>query len=196
MQLWLGILALVLNLIGYALYIRDILHGAARPQRIGWFIWAILNIIGAVNQVLNKGGYSSLFFVSLAFMVVIIFLLSLKYGQGGASRVDFISLALALGLLAYWVTVRDTRLSTLLAVFIDSIGLGLTLLKTYRKPESETYAMWILIGIAGILSLFSLPRIDWVIIIYPAYIAAGNSAVILTKFARQNGPLKQMNKQM
>jgi hypothetical protein len=186
MKLWIGVLALVLNLIGYIPYIRDILRGIVKPHRITWGIWTILTAIAAANQVINKGGYSSLFFVSTVFLVATTFALSIKYGMGGASRLDRTCLVLALGLLLYWLTVRDTRISTLLAVIIDGVGAVPVAVKTYYHPHTETYIQWVLAGVAGLLSLVAVSRPDWALVIYPAYVFLMNGAIVGIKYMRES----------
>lgn len=185
MQPLLGISALILNLIGYVPYIRDILRNRVKPHRITWGVWAILTTIAAVNQVINGGGYSSLFFISTAFVVGITFLLSIRYGTGGASQIDRICLFLALVLFVYWVTVRDTRTSTVLAVAIDAIGAIPTIVKIYYHPETETYIQWSLAGIAGIFTMLAVPRFDWVLLIYPLYVPIMNGIIVGLKFIRE-----------
>lgn len=186
MQLILGIAASVLNLLGYIPYIRDILRGIVKPQRVTWGIWSILTTIAAVNQILNDGGHSSWFFVSTAALVMLTFALSLKYGMGGASHLDRVCLALAIVLLVYWLTVQDTRLSTLIAVIIDVIGAIPTLIKTYRHPETETYPQWVLAGIGGLLTMFAVTRLDWALLIYPAYIFIMNGVIVAIKYWREH----------
>lgn len=185
MKAALGGLALILNLIGYFPYIREILKNVVKPQRTTWGIWTILTTVAAVNQVQNGGGFSSLFFISTALLVATTFLLSLKYGQGGASRVDIVCLFLAICLFAYWAIVQDTRISTLVAVGIDTIALVPTLIKTYRQPETEIYAQWVLAGLGGLLAMLASPSADWVLIIYPAYIFIANGSVVATKYLRE-----------
>lgn len=185
MKALLGIVALVLNLVGFFPYIREIIKGVVKPQRTTWGIWTILTTIAAVNQIHNGGGFSSLFFVSSAMLVTTTFLLSLKRGQGGASKVDIVCLVLAIGLFAYWAIVKDTRVSTLIAVSIDSIALIPTLLKTYRQPGTEIYTQWVLAGIGGLFSLLAAPSFDWALIIYPLYIFVANAAVVTIKFSRE-----------
>ena len=185
MQLVLGVVALLLNFIGYVPYIRDILHEKVKPHRITWGIWTILTTIAALNQVLNGGGYSSLFFISTAFLVGIVFILSLRFGMGGASKIDLTSLLLALLLLAYWITVHETRISTVLAVTIDAIGAIPTLVKTYQHPETETYIQWSLAGIAGLLTMLAVPRFDWVLIIYPLYVVLMNGGIVGIKYIKE-----------
>lgn len=185
MQLLLGSLAGLLNLVGYVPYIKDILKKKVKPHRITWGIWTILTTIAAFNQVSNQGGYSSLFFISTALLVGITFVLSLLFGVGGASKIDRICLVLALLLLAYWLTVQETRISTLLAVIIDGIGLIPTIIKTFKNPETETYIQWSLAGIAGLLTVLAVPRLDWALIIYPLYVILANGSIVATKYLRE-----------
>ncbi|HSX15280.1 MAG TPA: hypothetical protein VLF40_00650 [Candidatus Saccharimonadales bacterium] len=185
LKLILGVLALCLNVIGYIPYIRDIWRGKVKPQRVTWAIWTILTTIAAVNQVKNGGGYSSLFFISTAVLVSITFLLSIRKGMGGASKLDMICLVLAIALFGYWATVHDTRISTLIAVIIDGIGAVPTIIKTYKHPETETYIQWMLAGVAGILTVLAVTRLDWALIIYPLYVVVANGAIVGTKYFRE-----------
>lgn len=185
MQLAVGFLALLLNLIGYIPYVRDIMRKKVKPHRITWGIWTILTTIAAFNQVANGGGYSSLFFISTAVLVTIVFVLSLRFGMGGASKIDRLCLIFAILLLIYWITIQETRLSTVLAVIIDGIAAIPTVIKTYHHPKTESYPQWILAGVAGILTMISVPRLDWVLIIYPLYVVLMNGAIVGVKYMRE-----------
>ena len=185
MQLFFGTTSLIFNIVGYVPYIRDILRGIVRPQRVTWGIWTILVGITAANQILNDGGWSSLFLVSTSLLVTITFVLSIKYGVGGASWVDRICLLLAGALIVYWVLSQDTRFSTLIAVAIDAIGAVPTLIKTYRNPQTETYVQWVLAGIAGIFAMAAATRLDWALLVYPGYVVIMNSAIVGTKYFRE-----------
>jgi hypothetical protein len=185
MRLVLGILAFALNLAGYVPYVRDIFRGIVRPQRVTWGLWTILTTVAAVNQIKNGGGYSTYFFVSTVVFVALTFLLSLRYGMGGASKLDKVCLGLAIALFAYWATVHDTRLSTLIAVIIDGTGAIPTVVKTYHHPQTETYPQWVLAGLGGLVTMLEVPRLDWALLIYPAYVFAMNGVVVGTKFVRE-----------
>ncbi len=185
MQSLLGITALIVNFAGYIPYIRDIFRNKVKPHPVTWGVWTILTTIAAFNQVLNGGGYSSLFFISTALLVGFVFALSLRYGMGGASKIDRICLFLAILLLVYWLTVQETRISTLLVVIIDGIAAIPTILKTYQHPETESYNQWSLAGIAGFLTILSVPRLDWVLVIYPMYVLIVNSAIVIVKYTRE-----------
>jgi len=187
MQPVLGFAALLLNLIGYFPYIRDIFRKIVKPHAVTWGIWTILTAIAAVNQVKNGGGYSSLFFISTTVLVTFVFLLSLRHGIGKISRVDSICLVLAILLLIYWLTLKETRISTVFAVIIDGIGAIPTLIKTYHHPETETYPQWTLAGIGGLFTMLAVPSLDWVLLIYPAYVFLMNGAIVTVKYLRERG---------
>lgn len=186
MQEILGFSALLLNFLGYIPYIRDIFRKIVKPHPYTWAIWTILTTIAAFNQVRNDGGYSSLFFISTAGLVIFTFILSLRYGMGGASKIDRLCLAAAAILLVYWLASKDTHLSTVIAVIIDGIGAIPTLIKVSNHPKSETYIQWTLAGIAGLLTMLAVPRFDWILVIYPLYVVLMNSVIVGTKYVKEH----------
>ncbi|HEX3081770.1 MAG TPA: hypothetical protein VHQ86_00810, partial [Candidatus Saccharimonadia bacterium] len=164
-----GILAVILNAIGYVPYIRGILTGAVRPQRVTWGIWTILTTVASVNQIINGGGWSTLFFGSTTILVMIVFALSLtRRGIGGASAFDRAVLASSLILTVFWVSARDTHLSTYIAVAIDGVGALPTIVKAFRRPHTELYLQWVLAAVAGACSFAAVTRPATVLYVYPA----------------------------
>ncbi len=103
----------------------------------------------------------------------------------GASKIDRFCLILAILLLLYWVTLHETRISTVIAVLIDGIGAIPTVIKTYRHPKTETYIQWTLAGIAGLLTMLAIPHFDWILIIYPFYVVLMNGAIVGVKFIKE-----------
>ncbi len=177
-----GLIAVLVNVIGYIPYFYGIFRGTVKPQRVTWGLWTILVSITFVNQVLNGGGYSSYFVGSTALLVAAVFLLSFKYGMGGKSRLDIGSLIAAGVLLALWAITRDTRTTTLIAVGIDAVGAVPTAYKAYVHPETEAYAQWILAGVASIFSMLAVSGNDYILFIYPAYVLIMNAAIVAAKY--------------
>lgn len=181
-----GILAVILNLIGFVPYVRDILRNKVKPQRITWGIWTILTTIAFANQVLNGGGYSSYFFGSAALLVSVVFILSFQHGVGGSSVFDRVILGLAIVLFGYWFTVHNTRLSTELAVAIDAVGALPTILKAYDMPKTESYPQWVFAAIGGLFSLLAIEKRDYILFLYPVYIFIMNSIIVVAKYSGEH----------
>ncbi len=78
-----GILAGLLSVISYIPYVLDTLKGSTKPERATWFIWSVLTTILLFAQ-LAKGATNSIWLtVVQTFGPILIFLLSIKYGEGG-----------------------------------------------------------------------------------------------------------------
>lgn len=180
---WFGLASVVINVVGYIPYIQGIFKGTVKPQRITWGIWAILTSVAFINQLINGGGYSALFFGSTALLVITVFLLSLKRGLGGKSTFDLIVLAASAGLFVLWAVTQNTRTTTIIAVAIDLMAALPTLYKSYIHPETEAYLQWILAAVAGLLSMLAVrASTDYILFIYPLYIVVMNSLIVLAKF--------------
>lgn len=181
-ELLFGIASLGLNLFGYIPYIRGVLKGKIKPQRITWGIWTVLLIITFINQILNGGGYSVLFLGSTAILVFITFILSIRKGVGGATKFDKIILTSSLILFIYWILVRDTRTSTIIATLIDLVGALPTVIKAYKAPSTEAYLQWIMAALGGLLGMLSITTSDYILYVYPTYVFAMNSIIVSAKF--------------
>lgn len=177
-----GIVALILNLIGYIPYYKDIFKGRVKPQRITWTLWAILTFIASLNQVRNGGGWATIFTISTFALVFGVFLLSFVKGVGGGSKLDKTSLAVAGLLFVWWIFSKDSIYSTYIVIAIDSVGAMLTAIKAYKNPETEAYLQWITSGVAATLSILALEKYSLVLLAYPLYIVFGNTAIIIGKY--------------
>lgn len=189
-QIFFAVFASAFVLIGYVLYIRDILKHGVKPHQYTFGIWTLLAVVLTINQFRNGGGASTLFFVTTLIFLAVIFLLSLKYGERGSSNLDRICLVLSLALFVYWLITLDSEYSTYIATGIDVIAVLPTIYKTYLRPKTETYLPWMLSSVAAFLTILSLPNYRLVILIYPLYVLIADSAIPLIKFFRESGNKK------
>lgn len=173
----LGLISGVLSVITYLPYLRDIFKLKTKPERATWFIWSVLSGIAFFSQ-MAKGATDSLWLVGVqAIGVVVIFLLSIRFGVGGFVRRGIIALiAAGIGLILWFYT-NEAAFALLIAIAIDAIGGLLTVLKAYRDPESETLSTWVLSGTAGIFAAFAVGSLDYILLAFPVYVVLINYAV-------------------
>lgn len=177
-----GIIAGALAGVAYIPYVRDILKGRAKPERASWFIWVVLAGIAFFSQ-LAEGATSSLWFTGLDSLgALAVFLLALKYGLGGFARRDKIALVAAGIGLTLWYITRHAAIALLMTIIVDAASTILTVLKTYEDPGTETYAMWALVTVAGILAMISVGSLNPTLLVYPFYIFLANFAVVVAKY--------------
>ena len=175
----LGFLSAVICFLAVIPYIYDILKGKTKPERASWFIWTALGSIAFFSQ-LAKGATNSLWMVGFSTLaVLIVSLLSLKLGYGGFSKRDKISLSVAAFGILLWFITKEAAFALYLTIFVDLIGTALTTIKSYESPESETLSTWIIACVAGVLSALSVGEWNFILLIYPFYIAIANLAVVV-----------------
>jgi fumarate reductase subunit D len=172
-----AVLSLVVSLAANIPYIIEIVQGKAKPERISWLLWTILGAVYFFSTIFDTG--ATLFTLGELIAPVIILILAFKYGVGGKSRFDLISLAVALIALAILFSTTHVLLSLLLALFVDGIGAMLTIRKLRIDPTSESRAFWGLTAIAGVLAVISLEEFTVNALLFPVYVGLLSAYIFL-----------------
>ena len=110
--------------------------------------------------------------------VIVVLILSIKYGYGGLLRRDVMTLFAAGATLVLWYFTKNITVAVLLIVLIDGMGVWLTVVKTYEHPETETMITWVISGTAGVCALLAVQVWNPVLLLYPLYIVIGNYAIV------------------
>lgn len=173
-----GVLAGVLSALCYPPYISAILKGKAKPERASWLIWTVLTAMGFFSQ-LAVGATHSLWLPGVQGVgVVIVLMLSIKYGYGGLMRRDVMTLIAAGITLLLWYFTKNATIAVYLVVLIDGMGAWLTVAKAYEHPETETMITWALSGTGGVCALIAVQSWNPELLSYPLYITLANYAVV------------------
>lgn len=173
-----GYISAILSIVMIVPYVRDILRHKTKPERGSWFIWSVLGFIAFFSQ-LAKGATDSLWLTAgQTFTVLIIFLLSIKFGYGGLGKHDIKALVGASVGLLLWYLTREASYALFFVIFVDSIGTYLTILKSYKDPESETLSTWIMSGTSGIFGMLAVGSFNPILLLYPFYLVVANYAVV------------------
>ncbi len=172
-----GYISAILSLIMIIPYVKDIFYGTTKPERASWFIWTVLTSIAFFSQ-LSKGATDSLWLsAGQTFAVLIVFLLSIKYGVGGLTKRDLRALvASGIGLVIWYFT-NEALWALLVTVAIDGIGTYLTVLKAYKEPETETLSTFAISGTSGVFGALSVGSFNPILLIYPLYIIVANYTI-------------------
>lgn len=156
----------------YHPYIKDILAGKTKPERISWLIWSVMGVIFIVTQYLEGATSSIWFTVAGTVFATLVFLLSLRHGEGGFHLRDKVILACVCAVLFIWYLSNDAALTIFLTVLIE-IGAGyLTIIKTYRDPSTETLSFWLLSTLGAVLACLAVGELHYELLVFPVYIAS------------------------
>ena len=173
-----GYTSALLSIVMIVPYVRDIFRLKTKPERGSWFIWTFLGFIAFFSQ-LAKGATDSLWLTGgQTAAVLVVFLLSLKYGYGGLGKRDSRALIAAGAGLILWYVTREASFAILFVIIADSIGTLLTALKAYKDPKSETFSTWVMSATSGVFGALAVGSLNLILLAYPIYIALANSVIV------------------
>jgi len=173
-----GYISGIISVFCFLPYIRDILLKKTKPERASWLIWSVLGGIAFFSQ-LAKGASYSLWMPGVqTFWVMLIFLLSLKFGVGGLSKRDLIALTIAVFGLVLWHFTKEPAFALFITIIVDAIGCFLTIMKVREDPKSETISTWLLSGLSGVFAALAVGSFNFILLIYPIYIWLVNWSVV------------------
>ena len=164
----LAIASLVLSLAVSMLYIIQVVRGKVKPQRFSWLLWTMLSATYFASALSTGGGV--LFTFGELVGPGLIFLVSLKYGVGGKSRFDLVSLVIALVAFVLLFVASNVLFGLILALVVDGIGFMLTARKLAKDRSSEQKMPWLLYSLGGLLAIFGLQTFSVENLLFPIYI--------------------------
>lgn len=174
-----GYLSGLAILASFVPYIRDTFFGETKPERMSWLIWSIIGAISFFSQFAKGASYSLLMTGAQTIGDLFIFVIAIKYGVGGFVKRDVIAI-IGVGIsLFLWYLTKEASLALLIVIFIDAIGALLTVIKSYKNPETETISAWVLTFIGGFLGCIAVGKINFILLAFPAYVCLASLSILL-----------------
>ncbi len=111
---------------------------------------------------------------------VVLFILSIKYGMGGLTRLDIACYGGFIMSLSVYLLTRNAALSLTLLVVTDFIAFLPTLVKIWRDPTSDTWMVFVVGGMAAAAaSLLAHSTNHYIELIFPTYLFIANALAAL-----------------
>jgi len=181
----LGVLAGLAGIADTIPYVRDTVRGSTRPHRGSWLIWGVLAIVACVAQLADGASWSAVMTATQAIVTGAVFLLAIRYGEGGMSTADLCLIALAGAGVIGWVLVRDPIVAVGCVIAADLIAVAMMTPKVHRDPYSETLATYALASIGGALATGAVGMLDLSLVAYPAYYCLANGGLAILIYRRR-----------
>jgi hypothetical protein len=160
-------------------YVRDTLRGVTRPHRGTWLIWGTLAIVVCLSQYADGASWSLIMAAVQAVLTTLIFILSIRRGEGGLSTVELVMIAIASGGVIGWIVADEPLVATACVVAADLIGAAMMVPKTWRDPGSETLVTFAFASLGGALAAGAVGAFDLSLLLYPVYYCLVNGAIAL-----------------
>jgi len=167
-------IAVIMTVVSYFYYFRDIFAGRTKPHAFTWLVWMALTAIAFAGQLSDNGGPGAYITGLTAIVSLIIFFLALFKGEKEIAQSDWLSLAGAAIALLLWFTTSSPLLSIILITLVDFLGFVPTIRKSIRKPHEETLITYFLSGLKFLLAIIALENYSVITVLYPASLVFAN----------------------
>lgn len=184
-KIFFAIAAVIVLIIGYYPYFKDIFRKTTKPHAYTWLIWAITQGTATVAAFYGGANWGVMSLAGGTLLVVFVFLLSFKYGTRNITRSDTGILLLALSAILVWWLTKNPLLSVIMVTVIDGLGYIPTLRKSWVEPWSETLSFWFAMAIVSVLTILSLGEINWLTAPYLTVLAILNVLVLVVCVLRR-----------
>ncbi len=181
----LGLLSVIVGILGYIPYYKDVLKGKTKPHPFTWVGISLLNGIAFVAQVVTGGGPGA--WVSAITTVSALGIAMLAFPRGEKETTLFDSICFVGSLLG--IVLWKVTSNSLWAVVIVTIADLLVLAPTYRKawlcPHEETVSLYAVGALKYVVSLFALTTVSLTTALFPSAIAIFNFIMVLILVLRR-----------
>jgi hypothetical protein len=178
----LGLLGALVGIACTVPYVRDTVSGATRPHRGTWLIWGVLAVVACVSQRADGASWSLALTGSQAVLTALVFVLAIRHGEGGLTRIDLSLMSVASAGVVGWLITHDPVIAVACVIVADVAAAAMMTPKAYRDPHSETLTMFALASVAGALAAGAVGTPDVSLLVYPAYYCVVNGSMALLIF--------------
>lgn len=182
-------ISVIISLISPVVAIVSIFRGEYKPQRTTRFLYVL--IVGLfVGTLFASGEKAGLPLAITQFIYCcVIFVLSLKYGMGGKGSLDFFVVLLAFLAILVWYTTNNPVLGLYFSILTDFIATSPTLIKSFKKPFTESPIFYLCDVFAGIFTILGIEAYSAKSLAFPGYIFLVNLLLVcVNMFSRRFNP--------
>ena len=180
-------------------YVRSMLKGGAKPNRVSWLMWSIAPFIATAAAISSGVGWAALPVFMSGFSPFLIFTASFvsKKAHWTLASFDYVCGVLSGLALVLWYVTEDPNVAIAFAIASDGLASIPTLTKAWKHPETEV-AWPFMVGVFNASTSFFASTI-WVFSEYafPAYLIVMNILLFFSAYKKKLVSLltKQQNYQ-
>ncbi len=181
----LGTIAVIIGIIGYIPYYRDIFRGTTKPHPFTWLGFAILNAVTFVVQVVTGGGPGAWVTGITTIATFGIAALSFTRGEKNITKFDWVCFGGALLGIILWKLTSDPLWAVIIVTAADLLAFAPTYRKAFLRPHQETATLYMMSVFKYGISLFALINVNLTTTFFPIAIVLANLAIVVILVARR-----------
>lgn len=176
-----------INLVGTWLYLKDVIRGDTKPNRVSFIMWSIAPFIGAFAAIFDGVGWAVLpvFMTGLGPLIIFLFLFLNKNAYWKLELFDYVCGIFSLLALVLWWATNEPLIAIVFAIISDGFASLPTLIKSWKYPETETGTAYALSALSSFSSFFAVKFWNFSEIAFPIYLVAANMLIFLAVYRKK-----------
>ena len=177
-RLILGVIAVVIALVSYVPYIRDILRGSTKPHPVSWFAFALLMGITFSAQLITGAGPGAWVTGVSAIAIFGIAIFSIVHGGVEVVPFDWACLIAAILGIVLWRITSDPLTAVVIVTITHTIAMGPMFRKAYLKPYEETLSLFVLSIAKCVVGCLAFGSFNLTSMLFPSVIIGLNVVLV------------------
>lgn len=173
-----GSIAIILSLVGYIPYLRDVFGGKTKPHAFSWIVWTVITFIVGIAQLAAGAGWGTVHNLVTGIICLVIVFFALRNKDKDIKRIDVYLFCAALTAIPLWVVTKNPTYSIIMITVIDILAFIPTLRKTWHDPASETLISYVLAGIKYCVAIVAISVYGLSTLLYPIALIVMNVAIV------------------
>ena len=174
------ILGALVQLLGVVSYIKETVRGNTKPNRVTWLMWSVAPLIGSIAAFSDGVRWAALPVFTSGFFPLLVFIASFVNPKSywELKKFDYLcGLCSALALLLWGIT-KEPIVAILFAIASDGFAATPTLIKSWRRPETETLDVYTASLFSVMTSFLAMKTWSFAEYAFPAYLTILNLCLI------------------
>ena len=154
------------------IYVKSMLRGSVKPNRVSWLMWAIAPMISFAAAIEDGAGLAAVPVFMAGFCSFLVFVASfaVKEAKWKLFKLDYACGFLSGLAIALWIVTSDPNIAIGFAILSDGLASVPTLIKGWKYPETESAWPYLVGGFGGLTSFLAITAWTFSQYAFPAYL--------------------------
>jgi len=168
-------------------YVRSMLKGGAKPNRVSWLMWSIAPFIATAAAISNGVGWAALPVFMSGFSPFLIFTASFvsKKAHWTLASFDYVCGLLSGLALVLWYVTEDPNVAITFAIVSDGLASIPTLTKGWKHPETESAWPFMVGAFNASTSFWAFTMWTFSAYAFPAYLIVINILLFFSVYKKK-----------
>ena len=180
MMKYLVFVGMIFSLTGSALYIKEMLKGKAKPNRVSWLIWSIAPLIATFAELSSGVTLAAIPVFMSGFGSLLVFVISLfrKEAYWKVNTFDWGCGILSVLALILWYITKNPEIAIVFSILSNMFASLPTMLKSWKHPATESSIAYIGGLLSAATSFAAIEIWNFASLTFPTYLVLNNLTLI------------------